>query len=261
MVTPPATVSARRLAIPAAVTLGSVVCAGAAAYQLVTAGWNPAAGTPADPAHVSLAAWFLMLGQFFDLIDGLVARALNATSTFGLQLDSLADFLSFGATAALLLVVAGNSRWATAAGLVVVCCAAVRVARYNVEKPPDVTPLAFKGLTTPGAGGAIASWVLVADALDRPNRILGMLSHPLLERVAAAMYLVLPVLAVLLAGLMISDRRYPDVTKLYVRGLLPRWPLAALAVLGTVTAPSVPFAIYYLGYAVRGLFGGRFDGG
>ena len=173
-----------RLAVPAAVTLGSVVCAAAAAYQLVTAGWNPAAGMPADPAHLAAAGWLLLLGQFFDLFDGLVARALRATSAFGLQLDSLADFLSFGAVAALLLVVAGDGPWATGTGVVLVVCAAVRVSRYNVEKPPDETPLHFRGLTTPGAGGTIASWVLLADSFARPGSTLAVLGEPVLDRLA-----------------------------------------------------------------------------
>jgi CDP-diacylglycerol--serine O-phosphatidyltransferase len=251
--------SARRLAVPAAVTLASIACAGAAAYQLVTAGWNPGAGAPADPAGLAAAAWFILLAQLFDILDGVVARALRATSPFGLQLDSLADFLSFGAVPALLLAVAGDSVWASIAALGVVGCAAVRVARYNVEKPPAGTPLHFKGLVTPGVGGAIASWVLLSRVLADPPAALAPLGSDTLARVADGMLAILPLLGVLLAALMVSDRRYPDVTKFYARGLAPWWPPVALVAIGLVTAPAVPFAVFYLGYAVWGLTAGPFE--
>ena len=71
----------------------------------------------------------------------------------------------------------------------------------------------------------------------------------------------LPLLGCVLAVMMVSDRRYPDWTKLYARGEAPWWPLIALIVLGLLTAPPVGFALFYLGYAARGLFGGPYRSG
>ncbi|MEL7363878.1 MAG: CDP-alcohol phosphatidyltransferase family protein, partial [Bacteroidota bacterium] len=49
------------------------------------------------------AAWLIVLAAFFDLLDGMMARLANAQSTFGLELDSLSDVVSFGLAPSFLL--------------------------------------------------------------------------------------------------------------------------------------------------------------
>lgn len=249
-----------RLAVPAAVTLGSVACAAIAAYLLVTMGWDPAAGTIAHPARLFLAAWLVMAAEVFDSLDGVVARLMRATSAFGLQLDSLADAMSFGALPALLIAVAGGGGpWACAAGLAVVGCAVVRVARYNVEKPPvGAPPLYFKGLATPGAGGAIAAWVLLMGFLGSSHRLLAGLDPAWLAQAAGAMQTALPAFGLLIAALMVSNRRYPDLPKHYVRGVKPWWQPAALVAFAALTAPELALAVFFIGYAMFGLVAGRY---
>jgi CDP-diacylglycerol---serine O-phosphatidyltransferase len=53
--------------------------------------------------NLSLAGYFIILASIFDFFDGMAARALNAKSEFGKQLDSLADVVSFGVAPAMIL--------------------------------------------------------------------------------------------------------------------------------------------------------------
>src|SRR5690606_8976413 len=58
----------------------------------------------AHQGNASLAAWLIIYAVLTDRIDGLVARALKATSELGMQLDSFADFLNFGIAPAYLVL-------------------------------------------------------------------------------------------------------------------------------------------------------------
>ena len=51
-----------------------------------------------------IAVWFIAIGMVFDFLDGLVARALGVQSPLGVQLDSLADLISFGLAPSLILL-------------------------------------------------------------------------------------------------------------------------------------------------------------
>src|SRR5262245_66165332 len=82
-------------ALPNLITLGSVFC-GFNAIRLV------AREQPTDD-DVFRAAVLLIFAMLFDLMDGRVARMTKTQSAFGLQLDSLADVLSFGMAPAILV--------------------------------------------------------------------------------------------------------------------------------------------------------------
>jgi len=109
-----------------------------------------------------LAAWALIVAAVFDMLDGRVARLLHAESGFGAQYDSLCDMLSFGIAPAVLIYL-----WALAplhkpgwlAAFLVAACAALRLARFNVQL--DVQDKRFfNGLPTPAAAMLIATAVL-----------------------------------------------------------------------------------------------------
>ncbi len=53
--------------------------------------------------NVTTACWFIILAAFLDVLDGKIARLSGSTSQFGIELDSLADFLSFGVAPATLV--------------------------------------------------------------------------------------------------------------------------------------------------------------
>jgi CDP-diacylglycerol---serine O-phosphatidyltransferase len=113
------------------------------------------------------SAVLIMISAFFDGIDGRVARATKTTSRFGLELDSLADVISFGVAPAILLYMWALSPydrvgWVTA--FVFVACGALRLARFNVQSG-IIDPRRFNGLPIPAAAGVVAATVLFFDKL------------------------------------------------------------------------------------------------
>lgn len=84
------------------------------------------------------AVSFIIIAGFLDVVDGRLARFLKATSNFGAQLDSLADFVNFGVAPAIVLylwslnaISVKGLGWALA--LLYVICSAIRLARFNTE--------------------------------------------------------------------------------------------------------------------------------
>jgi CDP-diacylglycerol---serine O-phosphatidyltransferase len=92
--------------------------------------------TQVHEGRVDYASWLIVLAGFFDALDGMMARLANATSDFGVELDSLSDIVSFGIAPAY-LVYAFGLRDFGALGLIVAAmpalCGAVRLARYNIN--------------------------------------------------------------------------------------------------------------------------------
>jgi len=86
--------------------------------------------------HFDLSAYGVFSAMIFDSLDGRVARMTNTQSAFGEQMDSLADMVSFGAAPALIvyvLALKGLGRWGWIAAFVYCACAALRLARFNVN--------------------------------------------------------------------------------------------------------------------------------
>ena len=88
------------------------------------------------------AVGLIVISAFIDGLDGRIARALNASSKFGAELDSLADFLNFGIAPAILLYLWSFTHihfkgvgWSITI-LIIVCCA-FRLARFNCEESND----------------------------------------------------------------------------------------------------------------------------
>ena len=112
--------------------------------------------------HFLLAGGLILAAAFFDGIDGRVARLTKTTTQFGLELDSLADVISFGIAPALVMYVwalepYGRVGWVTA--FVFVACGALRLARFNVQSG-RVDARRFVGLPIPAAACMIATTVL-----------------------------------------------------------------------------------------------------
>src|SRR5258706_7761880 len=113
------------------------------------------------------AAIAICFAFFFDLTDGRVARLTRTQSNLGLQLDSLADMVSFGVAPALLVYKWGLSRfglWGVVIAFVFCAAAALRLARFNVlAMQADATkPGKFiLGLTVPGAASILVGIVVL----------------------------------------------------------------------------------------------------
>jgi CDP-diacylglycerol--serine O-phosphatidyltransferase len=180
--------------LPTLLTLGSVCLGFAALYccalelQGLGAGQNAATkqtlGHPylesKAATYLAVAAWLVLGGMICDALDGRIARLTKSTSRFGEQLDSLADAITFGVAPGLMVVTLvrreltgwvdppfGYDRFAQMVWLIAtvyVCCAALRLARFNVEaSSQEAAHAGLRGLPSPGASGAIVSMIYLHD--------------------------------------------------------------------------------------------------
>ncbi len=118
-------------------------------------------------ADYVLAAALILVAGFFDGVDGKVARLTKTTTRFGVELDSLADVISFGVAPAILLymwALAPYGRIAWVSAFVFVACGALRLARFNVQTG-NIDPKRFNGLPIPAAASMVATTVLFCHKL------------------------------------------------------------------------------------------------
>jgi CDP-diacylglycerol--serine O-phosphatidyltransferase len=157
--------------------------------------------------ELELAAWIIVWCGLLDVLDGLSARLLKATSEFGAEFDSMADLVSFGVAPAVLVLNAGlqiggveyesGQFWVLLAAIAVFALAgAMRLARFNIYSDQPMKGW-FTGIPITAAGGGMVS-----------SAVLVLLHHP---DIAASLplHLYLPVFMFVLALLMISRLRFP----------------------------------------------------
>ena len=152
-----------RIALPNLFTLGSIFCGVSAIFYCID-GFNAVTG---DPGR---AAWLLIAAALLDGIDGKVARISQGTSRFGIELDSLADVITFGVAPMVLVYTLkpfGDLTWAPC--MLFLMCGAIRLARFNVLTHGRVSDLGesrgydkedFQGLPIPVAAIAVAAYVI-----------------------------------------------------------------------------------------------------
>lgn len=108
-----------------------------------------------------LATLGIFAAMILDSLDGRVARLTHTQSAFGEQMDSLSDMVSFGAAPALVAYVwslNGLGRWGWIAAFVYCACAALRLARFNVNTAV-VDKRFFQGLPSPAAAALVAGFI------------------------------------------------------------------------------------------------------
>ncbi len=108
-----------------------------------------------------LATVGIFAAMVLDSLDGRVARMTNTQSAFGEQMDSLSDMVSFGAAPALIAYewsLRGLGRWGWIAAFVYCACAALRLARFNVNTGV-VDKRYFQGLPSPAAAALVAGFI------------------------------------------------------------------------------------------------------
>ena len=134
---------------------------------------NMACGFSAVPLafndHSHWAAALMIVAIVMDICDGAVARLVGATSPFGVQLDSLADLISFGLAPAVLVYTRVLPEWPVVAWFAAylwVACAAFRLARFNFTIDPTADKRYFVGLPSPGAAAVVIATVLALDTAD-----------------------------------------------------------------------------------------------
>src|SRR5260370_3016154 len=110
----------------------------------------------------------LFCAALCDLADGKLARALDATSQFGMELDSLSDMVSFGIAPSVLVYLAVLHVLGVAGMIIAVVyplCGALRLARYNSASGP-LGKVTFLGVPIPLAAGYTPPIVIVRDGLS-----------------------------------------------------------------------------------------------
>jgi CDP-diacylglycerol--serine O-phosphatidyltransferase len=110
-----------------------------------------------------MAAIGVFCAMVLDSLDGRVARMTNTQSAFGEQMDSLSDMVSFGAAPALIAYewsLKGLGRWGWIAAFVYCACAALRLARFNVNTAV-VDKRFFQGLPSPAAAALVMGFISI----------------------------------------------------------------------------------------------------
>ncbi len=102
----------------------------------------------------------IVFASFLDNIDGKLARLLKTNSDFGVELDSLSDFISFGIAPAIVVYLWSRSMFMESSWAVVIfyaICSSSRLAKFNISNFDDKNDLKkikfFSGVSTPAAAG------------------------------------------------------------------------------------------------------------
>ncbi|NQV31468.1 MAG: phosphatidylcholine/phosphatidylserine synthase [Phycisphaeraceae bacterium] len=219
-----------------------------------------AGGTPIGQFgnHMIIACYLVFIGMIADMMDGHLARLSQSTSSFGGQLDSLCDIISFGIAPAFIMLslitgllaesdlpsqpVIIRGLWLCA--LVYVCCTAIRLARFNVEneKTHSEDHSTFTGLPSPAAAGLVCSLTLVYELYEKA------LSTSIIP-------MILPLITMGAGVLMVSRIKYPHIANHYLKGkkpisylivlLLPIWAL--------IVYTEITLALFASGFALSGV--------
>lgn len=256
--------------VPTLLTLGNLLCGFAAIHFAakpigITSifEWN----------SLTVAGLLIFVGMFFDSIDGSIARLTKSTSDVGAMLDCLADIVTFGLAPAFMMlrlithyyygiaesqtIIVGPEAddlmakftWGIAA--VFLCCAALRLARFQVETPSaDLEDHRFfSGLPTPGAAGVVASLIVLHQhLLFKGTETVETMAF------ARGSALGIPLVTLACSFAMISRIRY---THLVNRYLAPKreFTWVARIVIPIVFAslwPQITLAVCFTAYALSG---------
>ena len=191
------------------------------------------------------AGWAIVIAAICDGLDGRIARLTGTQSAFGAQFDSLSDMVSFGVAPALIMfswgfAPLGQVGWA--ASFIYMSCAALRLARYNVQLG-TVDKRFFVGLQSPVAAGLVSfvPWVGFRYGIE----VTGVLPY---------LFALLTIFAGLL---MISNYRYSSFKELDFIGTVPYmvFVLTIVLLVLIVQNPPVVFLAVSIIYAISGPIG------
>jgi CDP-diacylglycerol--serine O-phosphatidyltransferase len=222
--------------LPSMVTLMNGLC-GLTAIIFASRGldtaWRPQLLPKVNISFFALAGYMIFLGMVADMLDGHIARISKSTSSFGAQLDSLCDVISFGAAPAFLmlkLVEAHSSRLQFEhfrytmlferivyfVAIIYAMCAIIRLARFNVENnEDDAAHLSFVGLPSPAAAGMIVSAVIFQQ--DFLPKIMELPDKSFRAFELTTIW-VLPVITLMAGLLMVTRILYPHLMNRLLRG-------------------------------------------
>ena len=189
-----------------------------------------------------LAAVMILVAQLCDVLDGRIARLTRATSSFGIQYDSLADLVAFGVAPGILVyawALKPWGRWGWLAASLYVTCGALRLARFNVQIA-SVEKRHFVGLPIPAAADVIAATVLLYYYFGGEG--------------ATNKHIMMLLVIYAVAGLMVSEIRYYSFKEIRFHHRHPFPVLLALILVIMFTIAS-PEPMLFLGITVYALSG------
>ncbi len=178
----------------------------------------------------AMSAYFILLGALLDALDGRMARLMGVCSPFGVQLDSLCDFLSFIIAPAFLAYMAELKMFGIfgfAVSSVFVLAGVIRLARFNITNEEQT--VFFLGVPSTIAGCFIASSLIMLQF------------NPRLHIFSVLM----PFCIVILAYLMISSLRFPTFKHLSKKSYI--W--ASIFIVGCIVSMgliNVLFSLFLL---------------
>ena len=181
------------------------------------------------------AAVLIGIAMVLDTLDGFVARLTKSSTAFGVQLDSLADVVSFGLAPAILAFTWGLwplKRLGWAAGFIYVTAAAMRLARFNIQTAAAIDKRYFVGMPSPAAAGVIAATVYLFPYGPRDQQ----------TALAALAMVVVPAL------LMVSTIRFRSVKAIDVGWQRSYFALFLIAVALALIASHPRIALVVLAY-------------
>lgn len=243
----------RRIAIlPTLCTLCNAVC-GLGAF--VFAARISLAETVDQDLALSISGWLIFLAMIFDLFDGFLARRMKTASTFGAELDSLCDAISFGAAPAFLLLQLGRDfedkrikqLFLIVAALYMIC-AILRLARFNVHTNLDAkSHRSFVGLPSPAAGGCLAALVVLRYNIGDSRLVPDDVVNPFVRWFA-------PAGAMFVALMMVSRVPYAHAANrlLHRRFNFTRLVQIILAVFALVMLQELALVLIFWGYVFWG---------
>ncbi|HVE12287.1 MAG TPA: CDP-diacylglycerol--serine O-phosphatidyltransferase [Elusimicrobiota bacterium] len=185
-----------QLLAPSLFTMGNMACG---FYALLNA----------HVGEYSTAAKCILGGIVFDMLDGRIARLVHGESSFGVEFDSLADFLTFGVAPAYMmyaLFLKDYGIWGYVAAFIYTLCGGLRLARFNAYAHAGKgSKTHFTGLPIPGGAGVLASFVLLYSLIEQrdPSSPEGFWGHWIPVLATAG-----PFLVVALGALMASTIPY-----------------------------------------------------
>jgi CDP-diacylglycerol--serine O-phosphatidyltransferase len=213
----------------------------------------------------------IFLAMIADMLDGRVARLTRTTSSFGGQLDSLSDAISFGAAPAFLMIKAVERHidhldfdhfrfsllvWRSIffSAIFYAMCAVVRLARFNVENDEnEAAHMNFAGLPSPAAAGVIVSLVVIHQQILPRMLTRAQDMIRIFEIITISAF---PLITFLTGLLMVSRIRYPHLANQLFRGKKSLAMLLLLFVCGIFIVWNLQLAmvIGFCGFALFGVF-------
>lgn len=225
--------------------------------------------TPEVSTIFGTAALLVFVAMVLDALDGKIARVTGQTSAFGAQLDSMADMVTFGVAPAFLAKALinfheGSERLLPAhpklyygAAAIYVLCAAMRLARFNVEASGETRAdhREFKGLPTPGAAALACAAVAFFCEWELQDGSMQIGQFLLPAGMGSAIVVAMPAALACLGLLMVSRVPYPHVfyAMLRRRHSFP-FLVTVVVILGLLAIePQLALLTLTLSYVVYGI--------